>query len=61
MTYLKKVLQIPNLSVTDMLERLKRQSKLDIPIQACDQRPATFSSLAEPLSLYDPINPIIIG
>ena len=61
MTYLKREMEVPNVTVSEMLERLRCQSKLEIPIQACDQRPATFSSLAEPLSLYDPVNPTVIG
>lgn len=61
MTYLKKEMEQRNILVTDMLERLKRHSKLEIPIEARDQMPVTFSSLAEPLSLDDPIDDSLVG
>lgn len=50
-----------NILVTDMLERLKQYFKQEIPIEAKDQMPITSSSLAEPLSLYDPVNGNVIG
>lgn len=61
MTYLKREMENHKLSVTDMLERLKRHSKRDIPVAARDQMPVIFSSLAEPLSLYDPVDRSIVG
>jgi len=61
MTYLKRAMENRNILVTDMLERLKQYFKQEIPIEAKDQMPITSSSLAEPLSLYDPVNGNVIG
>lgn len=61
MTYLKKALEKRNITIIDMLERLKRFSKLETPTIASDQMPVMYSSLAEPLSLYDPVNRGNIG
>jgi hypothetical protein len=61
MTYLKKSMENRNILLTDMLERLKQHFKKEIPIEAKDQMPITSSSLAEPLSLYDPVDGSLIG
>ena len=61
MTYLKRAMENRNILVTDMLERLKQNFKQEIPIEAKDQMPITSSSLAEPLSLYDPVDGSVIG
>lgn len=61
MTYLKREMEQRNILITEMLERLKRHSKLEIPIEARDQMPVTFSSLAEPLSLDDPVDESVVG
>lgn len=61
MTYLKKALDKRNITVIDMLERFKRYSKREIPSIASDQMPVMFSSLAEALSLYDPVDRENIG
>lgn len=61
MTYLKREMEGYKLSVIEMLERLKQHSKREIPYEARHQMPVTFSSLAEPLSLHDPIDSSLIG
>ena len=61
MTYLKRAMENRNILVCDMLERLKQHFKLEIPVEARDQMPITTSSLAEPLSLYDPVDGNVIG
>jgi hypothetical protein len=61
MMYLKRAMENRNILVTDMLERLKQNFKQEIPIEAKDQMPITSSSLAEPLSLYDPVDGSVIG
>lgn len=61
MTFLKREMERPNVLVTDMLERLKQKFKQEIPKLACDQIPTTFSSLAEALSLHDPVERASVG
>nr|CAG4646515.1 EOG090X0BTB [Macrothrix elegans] len=64
MTFLKRNIEQPGILVTDMLEQLKqefRDFRLEIPAEAANQIPSTLYTLADPLSLHDPINRSIIG
>lgn len=60
MTYLKRVLTT-RISVSEMLISFTQQFQRDIPEAASDQRPETYSSLAEPLSLFDPVERHYVG